>query len=861
MARSSIFISYSHKDREWLSRLSAHLGVLEQEGDVGAWSDENLRPGDDWPREIREAMDSAKIAVLLVSANFTSSKFIMQKEVPVLMDRWRSGSLKILPLIVTPCPYGQSILREVEPRPKHRDSVADGSLADQERDLRDLTAEIANLLVPEAAQPPGGRKPVTGPPGQRVVTRPAARHDAYALLDVRLSHREWDRYCVELGFTHSGDSAPPLPLTHFVSFDLPKLIGTRDNVEYARRLRNLLFAEPSHRELLRAAQDSASALDVPLQLRMSISACARELHWLRWELLIQGGPGENDLSFESTCLARYAAADARSWRDIQHRPKRPLRALLVAGLTDWFKPSVRSTDAGDPGIEKCARAESILEASGLATARTLGYLNGDAFRSELRATAPDILYLCVDLPQTDESIELGTVGVEWWASRLVNLPIAEAFRDIETPPRMVILCPVVRGGRPEAAESHSTWFSILREAYELAQSGVLGVLTLQAVLDDSTWDAFFKAFLDNLAPNGRMDHALHAARAALKTSGRPWVPVLISCLRTPRIWYEPRFTEGTPVDKTWDTLLLKIRNGECTPMIGPGLNSTIARLRTEIALAWAESYQYPMAFHERISLPQVAQYVASMYKEDFVYSHYEQKIREIMLRRYGARIDSEHRKLPLDRFLTEVGKTILGRRDDEPHKILADLPFRLYVTASLNSFLSDALRRSGKAPQEVVLGLGEPAGVRLRSEPSPEQPLVYHLFGHFGRLRETVLTEDNYFDFLIHFWKDKESIPRMVRAALINTSLIFLGFRMHHWDFRVLFRSLLSQEGAKRRSRHMHVAVQIDPDDDQVVDPERARDYLENYFSDFAEADINVYWGSAEDFLQELKRRWDGFGG
>jgi len=84
---------------------------------------------------------------------------------------------------------------------------------------------------------------------------------------------------------------------------------------------------------------------------------------------------------------------------------------------------------------------------------------------------------------------------------------------------------------------------------------------------------------------------------------------------------------------------------------------------------------------------------------------------------------------------------------------------------------------------------------------------------------------------------------------------------MHHWDFRVLFRSLLSQEGKEKRSRHMHVAVQIDPDDDQVVDPERARDYLENYFSAFSDADINVYWGSAEDFLQELKRRWDGFKG
>jgi hypothetical protein len=160
-----------------------------------------------------------------------------------------------------------------------------------------------------------------------------------------------------------------------------------------------------------------------------------------------------------------------------------------------------------------------------------------------------------------------------------------------------------------------------------------------------------------------------------------------------------------------------------------------------------------------------------------------------------------------------------------------------------------------------VLGLGDPSGAQNSFEPSRENPLVYHLFGHISDLRNSVLTEDNYFDFLIHFWKERESIPKVIRATLTNSSLLFLGFKLHHWDFRVLFRTLLAQEGARRRSTHMHVAVQIDPDDDQVTDPERARNYLENYFKEFTDADINVFWGSAEDFLGELKTRWLSFGG
>ena len=859
MASSRIFISYSHNDREWLSRLLVHLGVLQQEGLVKAWSDQHLKPGDEWPREIREALDSAEIAVLLVSADFLNSQFIRDKEIPVLLERMEAGTLKVLPLLVRPCSYELSRLKHIEARPKHRDSVAGGSPAEQERDFRDLTAEIANLLV-TGPRPSNRRKKIGEgePPG--TIRAPSSPQSTYAVLDIRLSHREWDRYCVELGFTHSGDSRDHLPLTHFVSFDLPKLVQIQDNAHYAKQLRDLLFPEPSHEKFLRAAQDAANELQVPLHLRISISADARELHWLRWELLILGGKTENDLSYEFTSLVRYAAADARNWRDIQHRPKRQrLNALLVAGLTDWFDASVPPVGTRDMALERCDRAREILEASGLATPQVRGYLNSEAFRNELRVTVPDILYLGVDVLEVGELPKSGNVGVEWWSSRLVNLPVAEAFRGIEMPPRLVILFPVVRGARSRGLDSHSAWLSILREAYELAQVGVLGVLTLQANLDISRWDTFFRVFLDNLPSDGRMDHALHTARTAIIASGRQWAPVLISCLRTARIWYEPRFTEEAKAKPTWETLLRRIKKMECTPIIGPGLNSTIARLRSEIALSWAENYQYPMAFHERISLPQVAQYIASVYGDDFTYEHYEEKIREIMLHRYGEKISTEQRRLPLDDFLTEAGKTFLGQASDEPHKILAELPFRLYVTASLNSFLSDALRRSQKVPREVILGLAESSGAQPSFEPSPEQPLVYHLFGHFSDLRNSVLTEDDYFDFLIHFWKEKEAIPSMVRAALINTSLLFLGFRMHHWDFRVLFRSLLAQEGAKRRAKHTHVAVQIDPDDDQVVDPERARDYLENYFSDFADADINVYWGSAEDFLKELKGHWDRF--
>jgi cytochrome oxidase Cu insertion factor (SCO1/SenC/PrrC family) len=82
--------------------------------------------------------------------------------------------------------------------------------------------------------------------------------------------------------------------------------------------------------------------------------------------------------------------------------------------------------------------------------------------------------------------------------------------------------------------------------------------------------------------------------------------------------------------------------------------------------------------------------------------------------------------------------------------------------------------------------------------------------------------------------------------------LLFLGFQLTVWDFRVFFRSIMSQEGRDRRKRFSHVAVQIDPEQEQLIDPARARNYLETYFSD---THISIFWGNAEDFLAELQRQ------
>lgn len=100
-----LFISYSHQDKEYLQRLLVHLRPLERAGKIELWSDTQLRAGDRWKTEIQTALERATIAVLLVSADFMASQFIVDNELPPLLKSAEERGTKILPLIVKPCRF------------------------------------------------------------------------------------------------------------------------------------------------------------------------------------------------------------------------------------------------------------------------------------------------------------------------------------------------------------------------------------------------------------------------------------------------------------------------------------------------------------------------------------------------------------------------------------------------------------------------------------------------------------------------------------------------------------------------------------------------------------------------------------
>lgn len=276
----------------------------------------------------------------------------------------------------------------------------------------------------------------------------------------------------------------------------------------------------------------------------------------------------------------------------------------------------------------------------------------------------------------------------------------------------------------------------------------------------------------------------------------------------------------------WELLLRRIKDGKCTPFLGAGACHGVLPLASDIAREWAQKHKSPMS--DRDDLVRVAQFLAVNKDQMFP--------KEELLRKFQS-------VKPPD-FSDPY----------EPHGFLADLPLPVYMTTNYDDFMFKALQnRKRDAKRESCRWNSYFKGKRsvfdTAFQPSVENPLVYHLHGNNEASESMVLTEDDYLTFLVNISRDQNIIPPSILEALTGSSLLFIGYKLADWDFRVLFQGLINATDSNLR--RISVTVQLSPTEINL------KKYQEKYFG--KRMDMRVYWGKARKFVAELKTRWEKF--
>lgn len=147
MDKPTVFVSYSHQDETWKDKLVTHLGVLVNEDFFTIWDDRCIQTGKKWYPSIKQAIESSSVAILLVSADFLTSRFILGEEIPPILQFQEEKDLWIYPIIIRPCAWDMvSWLSPIQVKPKDGKPLSSVNTHIRETHFTLFAKEIAKYL-------------------------------------------------------------------------------------------------------------------------------------------------------------------------------------------------------------------------------------------------------------------------------------------------------------------------------------------------------------------------------------------------------------------------------------------------------------------------------------------------------------------------------------------------------------------------------------------------------------------------------------------------------------------------------------------------------------------------------------------
>ncbi|MEH1797978.1 MAG: COR domain-containing protein [Nostoc sp.] len=149
VTRNQVFISYSHHDQEWLTKLQKHLKPMIRNQNLLVWDDTKIQAGAKWRQEIENALAAAKVAVLLVSPDFLASDFIADNELPPLLDAAEAQGLTIIWIPLSFSSYEETEIEKYQSAHPPNQPLDSLNSAQENKAWVDICKKIKAAAVPQ----------------------------------------------------------------------------------------------------------------------------------------------------------------------------------------------------------------------------------------------------------------------------------------------------------------------------------------------------------------------------------------------------------------------------------------------------------------------------------------------------------------------------------------------------------------------------------------------------------------------------------------------------------------------------------------------------------------------------------------
>jgi hypothetical protein len=393
----------------------------------------------------------------------------------------------------------------------------------------------------------------------------------------------------------------------------------------------------------------------------------------------------------------------------------------------------------------------------------------------------------------------------------------------------------------------------------LVRRGIPAVVAMRSAVTMDTASNFVSDFYSSLAYSADIDTATNEARHQLylrQPQSNDFVaPVLFMRLQNGRLWTTrpfPRAALGTAFDfvpvMTW------LRRREVIPILGPGINRGLLLSRSEIAERWAIDVDYP---GDHSDLAAVANFRETIRGRKIPHANLFDMLKEDLLSREDIRERRRYESYSIPQIMEGIAIKYFERDNEEPHRVLAELPIDTYVTTNWDGLMTAALQWAKRSPKVWTarwINSQEETRDYANMRGQPNSPLVFNLFGN--DIQSAVLTEDDHLDFLKNMSKEDWRFPKFLKKDLTQAMLVFLGFDFRELDFKVMFRTIVDQLRQLDDGRDKIAVIQVRTEGSLLE--QKARDMALQAFVEgtAGKLSLKVFDGTVREFLAEVRLQW-----